>query len=160
MQADDGDRWTICTKGHVHWGIYGGAGLLMRYVPRDGKPIYLLAQRSRSSVDEGGTWGMPGGALRKGESPVEAARREAREEIWPVPDYRVTGSDVQDCGGGWKFHVVMADVDEPTAVCCSRETEATGWFRTEDMDQLPLHPGVRRWLDEHSAPRSGEGRGI
>ncbi len=157
--AGDEDRWTICEKGHVHWGTYGGAGLLLRYVAPDGEPSYLLGQRSRSSVDEGGTWGMPGGAMRKGESPEEAARREAHEEVWPVPPYRMTGIEIQDCGGGWEFHVVTGDVHEPAAVYCSRDTEATGWFRLEDMDKLPLHPGFRRWLDEHRPPPSDESRG-
>ena len=48
------DRWTFCGLGHVHWGAHGGAGLLLRYVPRGGEPVYLLTERSRW-VDEGGT---------------------------------------------------------------------------------------------------------
>jgi 8-oxo-dGTP pyrophosphatase MutT (NUDIX family) len=61
--------------------------------------VYLLTERSRL-VDEGGTWGIPGGAIHDGEPAEAAARREAAEEIWPLPPYRVTRVDVQDCGGG------------------------------------------------------------
>jgi NUDIX domain len=88
---DQGDRWTFCGMGHIHWGALGGAGLLLRYVPPRGQPVHLLTERSRW-VDEGGTWGIPGAAINDGESPEEAAHREAAEEIWPVPAYRVTGS--------------------------------------------------------------------
>ena len=70
------DRWTFCRLGHIHWGAHGGAGLLLRHVPRKGEPEYLLTERSRQ-VDEGGTWSMPGGGIHDGESPQAAAHREA-----------------------------------------------------------------------------------
>ncbi len=147
------DRWTICAADHVHWGANGGAGLLLRYRPHKGEPTFLLAQRSRW-VDEGGRWGMPGGAIRDGESPDMAARREAIEEIGELPAYRVTDRGTQDCGGGWQFHVISADVDRPFDAYCLTETDATGWFTVEQMDNLALHPGLRRWLDEHPPGRA------
>ncbi|HTP16172.1 MAG TPA: NUDIX domain-containing protein [Streptosporangiaceae bacterium] len=73
------DRWTFCSQGHIHWGANGGAGLLLRYVPARGEPVYLLTERSRWA-DEGGTWGIPGGAIHEGEPVLAAARREAAEE--------------------------------------------------------------------------------
>jgi len=142
------DRWTTCGLGHVHWGALGGAGLLFRYAANGAAPRYLLAQRARD-VDEGMLWGIPGGAIREGESPEQAARREVREELGVRPSYRVTGEQRQDCGG-WVFHVICADVDSQFDAFCVRETETTGWFTRGQMAQLPLHPGVRRWLD--SAP--------
>jgi 8-oxo-dGTP diphosphatase len=149
VNASLGERWTICAGGHVHWGVHGGAGLLLRYVPADGPPVYLLQQRSRW-VDEGGTWGIPGGAIRSGESPEAAARREALEEIGTLPPrYRITRIEAQDCGAGWTFHIVTADVDRPFEAYSVQETDATGWFTGEQMRTLPLHPGMRRWLDEH-----------
>lgn len=78
------ERWTICESGHVHWGANGGAALLLRHLDPEGPPTYLLQQRSRW-VDEGGKWGIPGGAIRNGESPELTARRETQEEIGPVP---------------------------------------------------------------------------
>jgi len=141
------DRWTVCDEGHVHWGAAGAAGLLFRYVPQQGEPSYLLQQRSRW-VDHGGTWGIPGGAIREGETPEVTARREAEEEIGPLPSYRVTGIEVQDCGGGWEFHMLTADVDLPFLAYCVQESDATGWFTREEMRSLSLHPGFRKWLDE------------
>jgi 8-oxo-dGTP diphosphatase len=141
------DRWMVCDLGHVHWGAYGGAGLLLRYVD-DGGAVYLLGQRS-GGVDEGGAWGIPGGAMRRGEQPEEAARREAQEEIVPVPSYRLTGQEEQECGGGWTFHIVRGDVDEPEPIRIRHETVATGWFTAAEMSTLSLHPGFRQWFDHH-----------
>ena len=94
-------------------------------------------RRSHRWVDEGGTWGMPGGAIHDGESPEAAAYREANEEIWPVPPYRVTGIEVQDCGGGWKFHIIHADVDEPFTAYTARETDSTGVHAQRDENENP-----------------------
>lgn len=142
------DQWTVCESDHVHWGAYGAAGLLLSYAPNGEPRSYLLQQRSKS-VDHGGTWGMPGGAMRKGESPEGTARREAEEEIGPLPPYRVTGIDAQDCGGGWNFYIVSATVDKPFDAFCVRETDATGWFTREDMRSLKLHPDFSKWVEEH-----------
>jgi 8-oxo-dGTP pyrophosphatase MutT (NUDIX family) len=100
-------------------------------------------------VDYGGTWGIPGGAIRDGESPEVTARREVAEEIGVLPNHRVTGVEVQNCGGGWKFHIVTADVDEPFLAFCVQETDATGWFTKEELRSLSLHPGFQEWLDQH-----------
>ncbi len=118
------ERWTFCQQDHVHWGTAGGAGILFRCVSQQGAPTYLLQQRSRG-VDNAGTWGIPGGAIREGESPEVTARREAEEEIGSLASYQVTGVAVQDCGGGWKFHIVTADVLLQFPAFCVRETDAT-----------------------------------
>jgi len=139
------DLWTVCDKGHVHWGTAGGAGLLFRHTPEHGEPTYLLQQRSRS-VDYGGLWGVPGGAIRGGETAEMAARREAQEEIGELPPYRVAETEIQDCGGNWKFHIMIADVDHEFSAFCVRETDAVGWFTLEEMRRLSLHPGLESWL--------------
>jgi 8-oxo-dGTP diphosphatase len=142
-----GERWTICALDHVHWGANGGAGLLLRYRPADSEPRFLLALRSRW-VDEPATWGIPGGAIRDGETPEQAARRETIEEIGQLPAYRLAADEVQDCGGGWVFHIFLADVEAMFDANSVRETDATGWFTPRQMRELPLHPGLRRSLDE------------
>ena len=47
---DSSDRWTFCSLGHVHWGARGEARLLLRYLPADGEPMYLLTERATSST--------------------------------------------------------------------------------------------------------------
>src|SRR3954465_11452407 len=59
----DGDGWRRCDRGHVHWGRYGAAGLL---VVAPG-PQVLLQHRAPWSHG-GDTWGVPGGARRRGEA--------------------------------------------------------------------------------------------
>jgi 8-oxo-dGTP pyrophosphatase MutT (NUDIX family) len=142
-----GERWTSCTLDHLHWGANGGAGLLFRHTAADDEPRYLLTLRSRW-VDEPATWGIPGGAIRDAETPEGAARRETIEEIGQLPAYRVNHEVVQDCGGGWRFHIFLADVDSEFDAYSQHETDATGWFTLGQLRDLPLHPGVRRWLDE------------
>lgn len=142
------DRWMICDAGHVHWGTEGAAGLLLRFIAKNGTTCYLLQQRS-GWVDYPGTWGIPGGAIRRGESPEAAASREAVEEIGPIRNHRITGIDAQDCGGGWKFYTVCADADSAFPAFCVQETDATGWFTREQMLTLKLHPGLREWFEEH-----------
>lgn len=153
-QPEPGERWTICDLGHVHWGANGAAGLLFGHRPKNGEPTYLLARRSRW-VDEGGTWGVPGGAIRDGESPETAANREALEEIGDLPPYRIALIDAEDCGGGWRFYMIVADVDHAFPAYCLSETDATGWFPAAALPNLPLHPGLRRWLDEHGSRDQG-----
>ena len=94
---------------------------------------------------------MPGGAIRDGESPEAAARREMTEEIGRLPSYRIVAEEVQACGGGWQFHILLADVDEMFDAYSVLETDATGWFTAQEMRNLPLHSGVQRWLDELGA---------
>lgn len=141
------DLWKICDMGHIHWGDTGAAGFLFRHVPDSGESSFLLQQRS-TAVDYPGTWGIPGGAIRDGESPEAAARREFQEEIGPLPSYRVTGMKVQDCGGNWQFHMIFADVSEPFLAFCGKETDSTGWFTKSEMTSLELHPGLEAWLRE------------
>jgi hypothetical protein len=44
--------------------------------------------------------------------------------------------------------MLLADVKEMFEAYSMLETDATGWFTTREMHTLPLHPGVRRGLDE------------
>jgi 8-oxo-dGTP diphosphatase len=151
------ERWFTCRAGHLHWGALGGAGILFRVEGASADATrYLLTQRSRW-VDEGGTWGIPGGALRDAESPEQAARRETLEEIGVLPNHRITGVDPRPCGGGWTFTVIHAVVDAPFEAFAARETDATGWFTRAQMLRLPLHPGVAALLSgEASRPGAAD----
>ncbi|MEV7054109.1 NUDIX domain-containing protein [Streptomyces microflavus] len=126
-------------RGCRHWGRLGAAGLLLRLQVADG-PLYLLQQRAMWT-DHGGTWSVPGGAMRPGESPFEAARREAREELGALPALhlpRVTRDD----HGGWCYHTVIADVGDcfvPSGG--DGEGLATRWCTPGEIASLRLHPG-------------------
>ena len=70
-----------------HWGRFGAAGLLV-VATVDDVPHVLLDERA-DWVHQGGTIGVPGGAIHPGEQPIEAALREAGEEVVGLEDLQV-----------------------------------------------------------------------
>ena len=74
-QRDPGDAWVEGPDGQRFWGKFGAAGLLV-WDPTVG----ILLQHRVAWSHFGGTWGVPGGARKKGESAEDAALREAAEE--------------------------------------------------------------------------------
>jgi ADP-ribose pyrophosphatase YjhB (NUDIX family) len=119
-------------------------------LPLDGNGRLLLVKHA------GGRWGLVGGAIDPGESPVEAAVRESREEI---------GVEVQvrrllDVVGGPDFEVTYANGDRVAYVSVAYEAEivdgtlrpdgdevaATGWFRRDELAGLALNPFARALL--------------
>jgi len=57
---------------HAHFTVTAGAVIF-----NEQKQVLLLKHRFRS----GSGWGLPGGFLERGEQPIDALRRELREEI-------------------------------------------------------------------------------
>lgn len=131
----------VAADGELRWGLYGAAGLLLRHTDDAGTRRYLLARRS-AGVHHGGTWGIPGGALNRGETPEDGAQREAGEEFAGIPAYRVAGAIVTDFGG-WSYTTVVADVVSLVVVepITYEHTEAR-WVSVERMARLRLHPGL------------------
>lgn len=73
-----GDGWVECGCGRRHWGLNGAAGLLV-WRRRD-EGIEVLLQLRSGWTHQGGTWGVPGGAVADGEDSATAALRELEEE--------------------------------------------------------------------------------
>jgi len=119
---------------------------LFRFSPKQGESEFLLQLRSEG-VDYPRTWGIPGGAIRERESPEAAAIRELEEEIGVIPSFAITETHIQDCGGGWTFYCILADVESRFTAFSVRETDATGWFTVDEMHALRMHPELRRWMD-------------
>ncbi|BBZ65582.1 hypothetical protein MINS_10110 [Mycolicibacterium insubricum] len=142
----DGDGWVISDAGTHHWGRHGAAGLLLRAPRPDGGAAVLLQHRAPWS-HQGGTWGLPGGALDSHESPEQAAVREAHEEAGladtalRVRSTVVTAEIVALGGGRWSYTTVIADAAELLDTVANRESTELRWVAEEDVDGLPLHPG-------------------
>lgn len=142
MWRSAGDGWTVCSRGHRHWGRHGAAGLLLSAVHPDGDSFVLLQHRAAWS-HHGGTWGLPGGArLSEGESVEEAALRETTEEVrLDLSGLSVTGVH-RDDHGGWSYATVLGRLAEPRpAAPAAAETEDVRWVSLPDVTALPLHPG-------------------
>lgn len=141
-----GDGWVECTCGRRHWGLHGAAGLFVVRRDAGGAPADVVLQHRAPWSDQGGTWGVPGGAVAPGESPAEGALREAAEEAGITPDdVRVRGEHVLD-HGPWRYTTVVADV-APASSLEPRATDAESvevrWVPLADVGSLPLLPALR-----------------
>jgi 8-oxo-dGTP diphosphatase len=135
--SGSGDAWVYGPDGRKFWGRFGAAGLLVHH----GELGVLLQHRAVWS-HFGDTWGLPGGARHEGETPVEAAIREAHEEAGvPAELLTLRFTSVLDLGF-WSYTTVVVDATtgfEP--VISDPESIAVRWVRTTEVDALPLHPG-------------------
>ncbi|WP_194784522.1 carboxyl transferase domain-containing protein [Actinomyces haliotis] len=73
-----GDGWVECGCGRRHWGRNGAAGMLVWR--RREESLEVLLQLRAAWTHQGGTWGVPGGAVADGEGSASAALRELEEE--------------------------------------------------------------------------------
>jgi 8-oxo-dGTP pyrophosphatase MutT (NUDIX family) len=93
----------------------------------------------------GGTWGLPGGALHQHEDPVTGALREAYEEAAvPAEHVDVLFTSVLDVGY-WTYTTVAVLVTSPfDPVISDPESLELQWVPLGDMDRKELHPGFAR----------------
>ncbi len=111
----------------------------------------LLAQRSRGAYL--GKWGFPGGHVERGETTVEAAMRELREETGVSAEPRgvFTHVDVieRDSGGQVLFHyvllAVLADWRDGEALAAD-DAAAVRWVRLGEIagGAVDVLPDVER----------------
>jgi 8-oxo-dGTP diphosphatase len=150
-----GDGWVDCACGSRHWGLHGAAGLLLARRGRDGAVDAVVLQHRALWSDQGGTWGVPGGAIGPHESPEQGALRESAEEAGvPSSAVRVLGSDVLD-HGTWSYTTVLGEAltaFEPSAT--DAESLEVAWVAADEVQDLPLLPAfgeawprLRRMLD-------------
>lgn len=137
---DPGDAWSVASDGRRFWGRYGAAGLLCAS-PGQG----VLLQHRVGWSHFGGTWGIPGGARRHGESAVDAALRESAEEAGvPADALVVCGSHVLDLGF-WSYVTVFARARRPfTPRRCDDESLELRWVPPEKVPEYTLHPEFGR----------------
>ena len=134
---DPGDAWVYGPDGQKFWGVFGAAGLLVWH-----RDLGVLLQHRADWSHFGGTWGLPGGARKQGESAIDAALREAAEEATvPPEDLRVVHTSVLDLGY-WSYTTVVVEAEEAfVPVIADRESAAVDWVSVPAVEDLPLHPG-------------------
>ncbi|MBC3193765.1 NUDIX hydrolase [Pseudonocardia sp. C8] len=144
IATGSGDGWVHCAQGHKHWGVFGAAGLLVRF-RADGDPPgvdRILLQHRAAWSHHGGTWGIPGGARDRGESAPATALREAGEEsTLDVGAVEIMDSYVDDHGGWTYTTVVVRAVEAPPVRVRGTESIELRWVRTDHLGGLELHPG-------------------
>ncbi|NNU27947.1 NUDIX hydrolase [Isoptericola sp. JC619] len=139
-----GDGWVTCGD-HRHWGLHGAAGLfLVRHdVSASGEVTDVVLQHRATWSHEGGTWGIPGGAVHPTESPEAGALREAAEEAGIDPaGVLVVGEHVLD-HGVWTYTTVVghvADGVELVPAATDHESIEVAWVPVPALAELPLHP--------------------
>lgn len=133
---DPGDAWVEGDKGRF-WGRFGAAGVLA-YDPDRG----VLLQHRAIWSHNGGTWGLPGGALHEHEDAVTGALREAHEEATvPSAGVEVLFTSVLDLGY-WSYTTVVLLVTEPFEPAINDpESIELRWVPAADVANQDLHPG-------------------
>jgi 8-oxo-dGTP diphosphatase len=152
-----GDGFVTLADGTRRWGRFGAAGVLVRCPGGDGGGCgdgdpswwYFLARRSEW-CHQGGCWAIPGGALHRGESPVEGALREFVEEVGAVlreDEFSVVEVH-EDDHGGWSYWTVVVEVpsrfDAPRPM--NWETDETAWVADNQLSGLDLLAVFRAML--------------
>lgn len=125
------------------WGNQG-SGILFT----TGEKILLL--RRSSSVEEPGTWGIPGGAVPQTSrstfrDPYVSAKQETREELGTLPTHQVVDQYVYQ-EDRFRYTTYVAKVSAMTAQrfrpTLNWENDDAGWFTRDELQDLDLHFGV------------------
>ena len=149
MSKGDGDGWVDCNCGNRHWGLNGAAGIALI----DEKSILL--QHRAPWVHNGDTWGIPGGARDSHESEVQAALREAHEEIGLEPTHVIPVSTYLDDHGNWSYATVVAKIAPGYShilesiidpIGHNEEVKQMRWVDLNDLAHINLHPSFAHSL--------------
>lgn len=150
---DPGDAWVEGPDGKRYWGRFGAAGLLVLH-----PPLGVLLQLRADWSHHGGTWGIPGGALKLGEDAVSAALREANEEAGVPADFvRVVDTTLLDLGF-WSYTTVLGVAEayfEPEIT--DQESAALEWVALKDVQGRDLHPAFGKAWPALRAMLAAEG---
>ena len=134
--------WLTCEVHGRHWGVRGAAGLLPFAVIAADVQV-MLALRSRGT-HQGGTWGTIGGAIEPGETPWQAAVREASEEAdgLELAEALAAGGHRYGCVSGWAYTTFPVRMP-PGALVTIRsgwETSDLRWIPVDEVGGYPLLP--------------------
>lgn len=120
--------------GRRYWGKRG-AGI----VYTDGRHILLL---KRAVGDHCGTWCLPGGKAEKGESSLDAAIREAKEECGYHCGSRFDKVSFIDGGHHWTTYFYK--IKKPFCCRLSKEHKEYRWVPVIEKLTLKLHPQLKK----------------
>lgn len=114
-------------------GRFSGAGIIFF----DGKNVLLLKKPNSR-------WCFPGGKPVQGETPIETARREAKEEIGKCPGKVI--SELKFQLDDRTFHSFISKVDKPFKVDISDEHKDYTWVNYKKIRDFKLHKNIFKSL--------------
>lgn len=110
-------------------------------IVEEGKVLLLYRE------DEG-RWEVPGGKTEEGESPTEAAVREAEEEIGVSVELRKPfySGEFQKDGDMFLWHCYLARIEEGEPAVKEEKFGELKWFEPSELDDLDLAPNLEMIL--------------
>lgn len=113
---------------------------------RNPEGAILLVQRDdRPGIANPGCWSLPGGYLEPGERPIDAARRECREELEIEPRLsRFIGLYPDD---GRAIALYAAALKTPAESIVLHEGQRVEWVRPREALDRNLSPWLRPYLE-------------
>lgn len=119
-----------------------GAGLLI-YRPRDGR---VLMTRRAASESSPGYWDFAGGSVEEGETELEAALREGREELGGLPGLHVDTEPVLwTPNPSFAFATFLAQMDAASDAwepVLNEEHDQYGWFYPTQLPTPSLEGAI------------------
>jgi 8-oxo-dGTP pyrophosphatase MutT (NUDIX family) len=124
----------IGKNGNKYWGAKG-AGILFT----NGEKILLLKRAEKG--DSKGTWCLPGGKVEDGETFIDAARRESKEECGRVEGKRF--EDSKEIDGNHIWMSFFFRIKKPFKCKLSNEHSDWKWVNLKELDKVNLHPKLK-----------------
>ncbi|WP_175870149.1 NUDIX hydrolase [Burkholderia sp. BCC0397] len=104
---------------------------------RDGRVLLVTRAASR--------WALPGGTIKRGETPLEAAHRELCEETGMTGQHLVYS--MQFTGLAKVHHVFFAEVGPDQTPQANNEIEKCKWFPIDGVDRLRTSIPTKRIVE-------------
>lgn len=116
-----------------------GCGALI-YSIQTKRYLFLLRNQKRHA----GSWGLVGGGVDAGESPIEALQREIVEEIGAIKfDKIIPLEKFTSENNNFEYHTYVIPVESEFVPQLNNEHRGFAWTLIDDHPK-PLHPGVWR----------------
>jgi len=157
---------------HRGEGLRAAAVALTLVADDSGAACFVLTRRAARLRAHSGQWALPGGRIDPGETPLEAAIRETREEVGITPHFPVETGELffQFCDG-LSIHCVVFFAHSFSGELIETDEAVPLWTRVDEIPYDEMWEDDRHWLPlglagrhfraplAHRAARLSEGRG-
>jgi 8-oxo-dGTP diphosphatase len=107
----------------------------------------LLLIRRRNPPEKG-FWAVPGGHVDPGESPIECAEREAREEVGSVSIGEKVMDFVHDVDIGHRHHCYVFLGDAAGEIRAGSDAAEVRWFTLEELKEKEITHYTKKILNK------------